>query len=233
VNRTRLALASVLCSVVVLGVAACEDISATSTATTVGPEVSTTVAEDLTTTLPGETTTVLGPETTTADLATGTTAGTGANPGSAPTTTTTLPQATGTTTGPTPVTKLLKGTYEWDVDANVDGAGAANDLWYEIVDELVHYLQPENGAQLARLVGKKFDAVGLSDLQAAAYSSNGLATQGVDDPNVLMPGDVIALFTNGGHYVKMEVAGFEPYTDSNGWNYPRYNIRFRYVLYPS
>ena len=114
---------------------------------------------------------------------------------------------------------------------DADGAGSDSDVWYRIVSEVEHYVEPQNGAAFAR-ISKPFSAVTRSDLQGAKYGSGRLATEGVDDPDVLNVGDVIALRTNTGQYAKIEIAGFEAYTLSDGMTYPRYNVRLRYVLYP-
>ncbi len=199
----------------VVGLVGCQDISS---------DVTTSTA------IAATTTTAEGATTTTSAGVTTTTAGGGADPKVAPSTTTTL-AAMGALTEPAPKTKLLKGTWAWDVDGDVDGAGANADVWYRIVNELEHYLEPQNGAALARM-SKSFGAVTRSDLQGANYGSGRLATQGVDDPDVLNVGDVIALRTNTGQYVKIEIVGFEAQTLGDGMTYPRYNVRLRYVLYP-
>jgi hypothetical protein len=214
VRKTYLAVALALYCVAVLAVTGCEDMSTAPSAADLGS--ATEMGPTTTSEIDSTTTTEAGDESTTA---------------AAPTTTTAVQASTTTSaaaqSGPAPKEYLLKGTYQWDVD--IDGAA---DLWYQIVDELVHYLVPENGAGLARIDGKTFAVVGLGDLQAAAYASAGLATEGVDDPNVLMVGSVIALRTSAGQYAKLEVAGFEPGTLTGGITAPRFNIGLRYVLYP-
>lgn len=214
--KTCLTLALALCCVMALSVAGCEDMSRTA-ATTAASATATTVGPETTTTGAGETTTTAAPATTTTASA---------KPGTASTTKTTAAPA-----APAATDKLLKGTWTWDVDANVDGAGAGADLQNSAVSEVEMYLEPLNGAGLARIAGKPFNAVGLSDLLAAAYSTDRLATEGVDDPNVLMPGDVIALLTDNGQYAKLQIVAFEPEILSDGTTLNRYNVRLRYVLY--
>lgn len=210
-----------LCCVAIISVTGCEDLRVTTN----------TFASDTTVTVVSDTTDTVAPGAgLDAASATTTTTIAAAKPKASPTTT--VSGAMGAIAAPQPKTKLLMGTCTWDVDGDVDGAVADADLHYVIADELVHYLQAQNGAGLARIVGKSFDAVGRSDLQAIAYTSNRLDTEGVDDPNVLMPGDVFALRTNTGQYAKMEVTGFEAVTLFDGSVYARYNIRLRYVLYP-
>ncbi len=210
-----LAIALVFGGAVVLGLVGCQDISSDATTSTATSETTTTSAGDTTTTAVDDTTT--------------TSAG-GANSKAAPSTTTTL-AAMGALADPAPKTKLLKGTWAWDVDGDADGAGSDSDVWYRIVSEVEHYVEPQNGAAFAR-ISKPFSAVTRSDLQGAKYGSGRLATEGVDDPDVLNVGDVIALRTNTGQYAKIEIVGFEAYTLSDGMTYPRYNVRLRYVLYP-
>jgi len=127
---------------------------------------------------------------------------------------------------------LLKGTWTWDLDKDVDGGGSNADIWYRIADELVHSLEPQNGAGLARISGGSFDSVDRATLQALSYTSTPLYTESVDDPDVLMPGDVFGLHTNTGQYVKLQVIGYESQTLSDGTVLSRYNIRLRYVIYP-
>ena len=207
-KRTCLIIALALCCVAVLSAGGCEDVSTTTIAA--GAETTTTVSAETTTTAPAETT--IAAPTTTAPTTT-----------AAPKTTTTSPPKKA---GPAPKEHLLKGTWEWDVDS--DGMA---DIWYQIVDELVHYLVPENGSGFARMTGKTFATVSLSDLQAAAYTADRLATEGVDDPNVLMPGDVLGLCTSSGRYAKIEVVEFIPETIDGGMVLARYNVKLRYVLY--
>lgn len=221
-KKVCLAVGLLCCSAMVLGIVGCEDLSSASTTTTTLLETTTSL---------GETTTSAILETTTSlALQTTTTAGAGASANAAATTTT-LASSGGALPGPTPKVKLLKGTWTWDVDADVDGGGPNADIWYRIVNELEHYLEPQNGAALAH-VSKSFGEVTLSDLQGIKYGSGRLATQDEDDLNALNVGDVIALRTSTGQYAKMEVAGYEQFTASDGITYQRYNIRLRYVLYP-
>ncbi len=220
-KKTRLILALALCFAAVLGAVGCENIATTATTTTIGSDTTTTVSPETTITVGPSTTTTVAPSTTTTT-----------KPKAAPSTTTTTAPAMGVLGAPTPKNKLLKGSYTWDVDLDIDGAGADADLEYRIVDELMHYLEPRNGAGLARIAGKTFAAVSRSDLQAAVYTGNPLSTTDEHDPNTVDVGAVIALRTNTGQYAKIEVTGFEAVTLSDGSVYPRCNIRLRYVLYP-
>ena len=215
VKRLSIVLGLTLCCLTVSICAGCQDISTAGSTTSTLLETTTSLAE---------TTTSAGPQTTTTTSA-------GAGPRAGVTTTTKPASSIGALPEPTPKVKLLKGTWAWDVDADVDGVGPNADVWYRIVSEVEHYLEPQNGAAFAR-ISKPFDAVTRADLQGATYRSGRLATEGVDDLNVLNAGDVIALRTSTGQYAKLEVAGYEPYTASDGMTYNRYNIRLRYVLYP-
>jgi len=216
VKRLSVVIGLLLCSAVILGVTGCQDISTPETTTTSLLETTTSIAETTTTTI-AETTT---------------TASSSAGSSAAATTTTTLTPLVGALAAPKPKDKLLKGTWTWDVDKDVDGGGSNADIWYRIADEVVHYLEPQNGAGLARISGKSFDSVDRDALQALSYTSTPLYTESVDDPDVLMEGDVFALRTNTGQYVKLQVSGYEPRALSDGTVLPRYNIRLRYVIYP-
>lgn len=181
---------------------------------------STTVSLETTTSEDGQTTTTTSTEATTTTVK------------ALSTTTTTVSSAMGALPAPTPKDKLLRGTWTWDIDADVDGAGADSDLWYRIEDELVHYLQLQNGASVARVSGRSFDAVDRTYLMGLKYGAEKLYTASVDDPDVLVEGSVIAVKTSTGQYAKIEVVGFDPQRLSDGTILPRYNLRLRYVIFP-
>lgn len=215
-KSARLTVLLVLGCTLVLGLAACDSLQDTTTTAEVAS----------TTTLAAETTTTVAAETTT-------TASAGSSSAApVPTTTTKATSAMGALPAPKPKEKLLKGTWTWDIDNNVDGGGGDADVWYRIADELVHYLEAQNGAGFARVTGKSFDSLDRAALQAMSYTTTRLDTEGVDDPNVLDVGDVFAMHTNTGQYAKLQVVGYEPTTLNDGTVLNRYNIRLRYVLYP-
>jgi hypothetical protein len=146
--------------------------------------------------------------------------------------TTTVSPALGALKEPAPTVELLQGTATWDIDRDIDGALVGADIHYVIADELVHYLEAQNGAGFTRLFGKPFSTITRADLLSLAYASTRLDTEGVDDPNVLDVGSVFAVRTDTGQYAKIEVTGYEPETMNDGSVLPRYSIRLRFVLYP-
>jgi hypothetical protein len=215
VKKTCLTLLLVLFCATAFSLAGCQDIDMVTTTLESGPTTSLTLAPNTTVT-------------------------TGPALGGLPTTvtmvslkvTTTTGSAMGALTEPAPTVELLRGTATWDIDRDIDGAVAGADIHYRIVDELVHYLEAQNGAGFARIIGKSFSAVTRSDLLSLTYTSTRLDTEGVDDPNVLDVGSVFAVRTDTGQYAKIEVTGYEPETMNDGSVYARYSIRLRFVLYP-
>ena len=107
-KKVSLAVGFLLCCVVVLGTAGCQDVSIAGSTTSTQVETTTSV---------GETTTTAGLEETTTSVS--------VSSGSAIVTTTTkeIISAEKPPPGPQPKNKLIKGTWTWDVDKNVDGGG--------------------------------------------------------------------------------------------------------------
>jgi hypothetical protein len=146
------------------------------------------------------------------------------------TTTTALPTTTlpTTTLPPAPQEFLLVGTNTWDLDTNTQAGAPIADLWYDQATSRTRNLVPQDGAKIAVIRGKIFDEVTFEDLAAAGVSTDPIS---VSDKNPAIDvRSVIAVFTNGAAYAKMEVLGFESKRIS-GHTVKRFSIRFRYVLY--
>jgi hypothetical protein len=107
-------------------------------------------------------------------------------------------------------TTTLKGTWTFDLDTGVQGAGSGSDLWWEQVDSVVRYLVPQGGAMLAHLGKPNFDAVSRQTLANAPYAALPI-TGSNNAQNKLTPGNVIAVKTGAGRYSKLKV-------DTYGYN---------------
>ena len=125
-------------------------------------------------------------------------------------------------------TKLLKGTWAWDIDSNTDGTQETVDIWWEHVNERERYLAPRNGAGLAVVKDRKFENLQLSDLDKMEFAGGRLsASDAKPDIDV---GTVLAVRTTEGKFAKLEVTGFDP-LKSVRHDIAKYDMRLRYVLY--
>jgi len=107
----------------------------------------------------------------------------------------------------------IKGTYSYDFDL-VDNT----DVWWEQVTGTIREMAPQNGATLANIGVTNFTNVTDAQLQGLSFSGSSL--DGNDDSsNELVNGDVWAVHTDGGHYVKVLVVTYD------------YNIVIDYVVY--
>jgi hypothetical protein len=125
-------------------------------------------------------------------------------------------------------TKLLRGTWAWDIDSNTDGSQESVDLWWEHVNERERYLVPRNGAGLAVVKDRKFENLHFSDLNKMEFTSGRMsASDAKPDIDV---GTVLAVRTTEKKLGKLEVIGFDP-LKSGGHDIAKYDMRLRYVLY--
>ena len=125
-------------------------------------------------------------------------------------------------------TKLLRGTWVWDIDSNTEGSKESVDLWWEHVDERERYLVPKNGAGLAVVKDRKFENLHISDLNKLAYTSDRVPAS--DAKPEIDVGTVLAVRTTEGKLAKLEVIGFDP-LKSGGHDIAKYDMKLRYVLY--
>lgn len=107
----------------------------------------------------------------------------------------------------------IKGTFEYDFDL-VDNT----DVWWEQVTSTQREMAPINGAKLANIGVTNFANVTASQLHGLSYSTSPIDGNN-DSTNKLVNGDVWAVYTDGGHYVKVMVVTYG------------YNIVINYVVY--
>ncbi len=108
---------------------------------------------------------------------------------------------------------IIKGTYNYDFDL-VDNT----DVWWDQLTSTQREMAPMNGATLANIGVTNFANVTAAQLQGLSYSNTPIDGNN-DSTNKLVNGDVWAVHTDGGHYVKVLVVTYG------------YNIVLDYVLY--
>jgi hypothetical protein len=107
----------------------------------------------------------------------------------------------------------IKGTFLYDFDL-VD----ANDVWWDQHTGSIRTMDPQNGATLANIGVTNFAAVTAAQLHGLSLGSTPIDGNN-DSTNKLVNGDVWAVHTDGGHYVKVVVVSYG------------YNIVINYVVY--
>ena len=107
----------------------------------------------------------------------------------------------------------IQGTYYYDFDL-VDNT----DVWWEQVTSTQRDMHPVNGATLANIGVTNFGNVTAVQLEGLSYSSTPIDGNN-DSSNKLVNGDIWAVHTDGGHYVKVKVVTYG------------YTIVIDYVLY--
>ena len=127
-------------------------------------------------------------------------------------------------------TKLLKGTWGWDIDSNSDGQKTSDDIWWMHQNERERYIVPMNGTGLAIVKDKAFEDLSFDDLCKMDYSTESISAS--DAKPDIDAGTVLAVRTSEGKFVKLEVSGFDP-LQSGRRNITKYNMKLRYVLYPA
>ncbi len=125
-------------------------------------------------------------------------------------------------------TKLLKGTWAWDIDSNSDGPKISVDIWWEHVNQQERYLVPMNGAGITVVKDRTFEDLNFSDLIKMDFASRRIsASDAKPDIDV---GTILAVRTNEGNLAKLEVTGFDPLKSSRHEN-TKYHMRLRYTFY--
>ncbi len=122
-------------------------------------------------------------------------------------------------------TKVLKGTWGWDIDSDAEEPREYRDLWWEHVNEHERYLVPRNGSGLAVVKGKKLEDINLGDLKKMEFTGGRISASD-ENPDIDV-GTILAVRTTEGNLVKLEVTGFDQLNDSH----LKYDMRMRYVLY--
>lgn len=107
--------------------------------------------------------------------------------------------------------RTLKGTWLMDLDTGAMVAGVAPaDIWWEQIDGVRRRMVPRNGARIAYLgvmSAAQFNALNAEQLQAFSYGSTPIV--GDDNAgNLLVPGAVFAVKTNGGNVSKLRVTAY-------------------------
>lgn len=101
--------------------------------------------------------------------------------------------------------------YDFDLVDNTD-------VWWEQVTSTERAMAPVNGAKVANIGVTNFTNVTAAQLKGLSYSTTGIDGNN-DSTNKLVAGDVWAVHTDGGHYVKVKVVTYA------------FNIVIDYVLY--
>ena len=104
--------------------------------------------------------------------------------------------------------EILKGSYTVDLDTGTVGStGVETDIWWEIENDIVRYLNPKNDALFSYMGVVNFDQVNVQDFLTADY--NGSKLNGSDNvANQLTDGTVILVRTNGGNFCKLMIVQY-------------------------
>ncbi len=105
--------------------------------------------------------------------------------------------------------------------------GAFGDVWWNQEDFAKRRLEPVCRARITNLGFADFSNLTLAELQKLAYGDyHANAIDGSDGKNVLVPGDVFAVHTNGGNYSKAVItAELDPKLN--------HRLVLKWVTYPS
>ena len=127
-------------------------------------------------------------------------------------------------------TKVIRGTWTWDIDSNSDGMRESADLWWEHVNDHERHLVPQNGAEMAVVKDKAFEDLSIGDIAKMELVASRISASD-SRPNIDV-GTVLAVRTTDGNFAKLQVTGFDP-LNSGRHNIAKYDMRLRYVLYKS
>lgn len=119
-------------------------------------------------------------------------------------------------------TRVIPGTYTWNVASDKLGARKADFHWNQISPEKREFA-PQKGTT-AGLVETPFDEVTLATAKGTTLSPQPLAGQ------QLRPGRVIVFKTGAGRYGKLQVVRYTPLQRGNKVA-EEYNIEVRWVLF--
>jgi hypothetical protein len=123
--------------------------------------------------------------------------------------------------------KLLKASWAWDIDSNSDCRERSDVFWHHVT-ESERYLVPQNGAELAVVIGKEYKKLSRTDLMKIKFGKHRISASNVNP--LIDIGTVLAIKTSEGNFVKLLVQGFSP------WKHgpkviTKHSIRLHYVLY--
>ena len=108
---------------------------------------------------------------------------------------------------------IIQGTFHYDFDLVSN-----TDVWWEQITSTVRKMAPENGATIANIGVTNFTNVTYAQLKGKSYSTSPLDGNN-DSSNQLVTGDVFAVHTDLGSYVKAVVTNYG------------YDITLTYVWY--
>ena len=110
----------------------------------------------------------------------------------------------------------IQGTYTYDLDQPT-----SDDVQWDQVTSTTRHMDPTNGATLVNMGSVSFKSVTVAQLKGLSYSTTPI--DGSDATNKLANGDVFAVHTGSGHYVKVQVVSTGPA--------PSHTLSITYVLY--
>jgi hypothetical protein len=103
-------------------------------------------------------------------------------------------------------TATLHGTWTFDLDTGTEGS-SGGDIWWEQHTATVRSMEPIGGAKIVNVGVVSITSVTAAILQNLVYGTTGI--NGNNDPtNVLVPGDVFAVKTNGGNYARVKIVSY-------------------------
>lgn len=121
--------------------------------------------------------------------------------------------------------RVIPGTYSWDIESDSLEPGNNVDLWWEHETETERQLTAQNGAALARIADRKFDEIDREYLESIQFHEQSIP--GSDKNNLLTAGTVFGLRTMEGDLAKLRVKRYL----SGGGGVANYDIELEWVLY--
>jgi murein DD-endopeptidase MepM/ murein hydrolase activator NlpD len=105
---------------------------------------------------------------------------------------------------------VILGTGTWDMDSNRQRVcNDECDIWWELVDDRVQYLVPQNRASLAKINDTNFDRVDVKFLRRLEYKSDKIPS------SLLAPGTIVGVRTNNGNFGKIIIISYRDLHDLN------------------
>lgn len=103
---------------------------------------------------------------------------------------------------PTAQSRVIPGTFAWDIEANRIGSNGQTDLWWQIVNDTERYFIPENGAQIAVVTDRAFDKIDRAYAESLQLSAQRISN------STLAPGTNLVVRTGEGHLAKVRVVRY-------------------------
>jgi hypothetical protein len=101
--------------------------------------------------------------------------------------------------GRPPVSRVIPGTFAWDIEANRIGSNGQTDLWWQIVNDTERYIMPENGARIAVVTDRAFESIDRAYAESLQFSDQRISS------SALAPGTNLVVRTGEGHLAKVRV----------------------------